>query len=84
MMSLWPSRDASFSRLLPMLRINLADSAAVSSGASLPRLIPRFRAPGCLGALGEASARTCVCVDSQVDGSGGGLMGHGSDLVVSS
>lgn len=64
-----------------MLRINFVDD---SSGASLPRFIPRFRALGSLGALGEASARMCVCVDSQVDDSGGGLTGHCSALVESS
>lgn len=81
MTSLRPSREASLSRVLPMLRINLVDSAAGSSGPSLPRFIPRFRALGCLGALGEVSARTCICVDSQGDDSGGGLTAFCSDLV---
>lgn len=78
------SRDASFSRVLPMLRISFVDSAADSSSISLLRFIPRFRVLDCLGELSEASAWTCVCVGSQVADSGGGLTGHCSDLAESS
>lgn len=84
MTSPWASRDASFSRLFPMLRISLADSLADSSSASLLRFVPRFRALEGLGEVSAASAWTCVCVGSHAADSGWGLTGHCSDLTESS